>query len=265
MSFKYTLFLLLMLAACQKKESYKSVKIIGHAALGLKMESAVFHDNSGEAIEMAVDMEGCDGVEIDVQMSLSGGLWLFHDPFLSGETKETGCIGTKTDIDLSEILYAGLHKEKILNFGDIPFKRLKGKTLMLDLRSYNYCTGTAVAVDAVYDKLMAVPELQDGEIEVLVLLSTTSWFAHFENGPFQLIYTDADYEASKAVLEVQDFDGVMIKNSQISREQVQSFKSAGKKVIIFEVRSPKGIRTALKKQPDYLVTDDLRATIIEKY
>jgi hypothetical protein len=42
-------------------------------------------------------------------------------------------------------------------------------------------------------------------------------------------------------------------------------QAAGKKVIIFEVRSPKGIKSALKKHPNYLVTDDLRATIIEKY
>lgn len=265
MHYRLIFLLIIVLLSCRKKEEYAAVKIIGHAATGLKSPGAVFHDNSGEAIEMALETYGCDGVELDVQMSLTGSLWLFHDPKMSDETTEKGCIGTKSDIDLSEITYKSFHREKILALRNISFKRLKNKTLMLDLRHYNYCTQTMVPVANMVDSLLSVPQLQSGEIEVLVLLSTTSWFPYFANTPFQVIYGDADYEKAWEVLSAQDFDGVMIKNSQISREQVASLKSAGKKVIIFEVRSPKGIRSALKKQPDYLVTDDLRATIIEKY
>jgi len=45
---------------------------------------------------------------------------------------------------------------------------------------------------------------------------------------------------------------------------VTKIRQAGKKIYIFEVRSPKGIRSALKKIPDGILTDDIRAAILEK-
>jgi hypothetical protein len=56
-----------------------------------------------------------------------------------------------------------------------------------------------------------------------------------------------------------------VRNSKFDREEMAQIQATEKNVVIFEVRSPKGIRSALRKLPDYLITDDLRASIIEKY
>ena len=37
-----------------------------------------------------------------------------------------------------------------------------------------------------------------------------------------------------------------------------------KRVYIFEMRSPKGIKSALKKYPTGIISDDLRAAIIQR-
>ena len=84
MNFNYLTFLLVLLIfSCQKKQDNANTKIIGHGATGLKMQSSFYHDNSLESIHKALETEGCDGIEIDVQLSASGTLWLFHDAELA--------------------------------------------------------------------------------------------------------------------------------------------------------------------------------------
>ncbi len=265
MRFKILFLALIILISCKKEIDFPDTKIIGHAASGLNNPSSVFEDNSREAIEMSLEMSGCEGVEIDVQLSASGKLWLFHDPDLSKKTRESGCIGSKTDPELSSISYKSIHHEKLLALADLPFERCKGKTVMLDLRHYDYCKNQLVDVQPFLDELSAIPQFNDGSIEMMVLLSNPDWAVYFQATPFEVIYCPINMDDSKTILQDFPFDGIIIRNSEISKDQVSELKSAGKKVIIFEVRSPRGIKSAFKKQPHYLVTDDLRATIIEKY
>ncbi|MNY72919.1 hypothetical protein D3C86_2115780 [compost metagenome] len=60
-------------------------------------------------------------------------------------------------------------------------------------------------------------------------------------------------------------DGASFRNSAITISDVNAVKSLGKEVILYDVRSPKGIKSAFNKFPDYLLTDDIKATLIEKY
>lgn len=256
---------LLILISCNKEKHYQDVKIIGHAANGLKIQSALFHDNTMEAVETSIEMPGCDGLEIDVQLSADQQLWLYHDPELNTETNRDGCIGNQSDAILETVRYKSIHREKLLALKKMPFQKLKGKTLMIDMRHYNACSQTVIDGAAFLQRLLEIPELYDGTIEVLLISNSESWASTFENTPFQLIYDVEFVEDAQAALSTNVFDGVMIKNARITKQQTSDLKSPGKKVIIFEVRSPKGIRDALKKLPDYLVTDDVRATIIEKY
>jgi hypothetical protein len=60
-------------------------------------------------------------------------------------------------------------------------------------------------------------------------------------------------------------DGYVVKNPDWNENEIQQLKNSSKKVYIFEVRSPKGIRKALRKAPDGLITDDIRNTLIEMH
>lgn len=257
-------FVLLFLFACQKEKNNSNTKVIGHAATGLKMPSSFYHDNSIEAIHKALETEGCDGIEIDVQLSATGTLWLFHDSELSVETNASGCLNSKSDAELEAIRYQTLHKEKLARFQDIPFHKLMGKTLMLDLRHYNACQETIVTADLVLNRLLQYPELQTGNIQVYLLTNYQPWLLEMASAPFEIIYSTETLSEANLILGYSSVHGLMIKNAKITKEEVAQLKDSGKKIIIFEVRSPKNIRKALRKRPDYLVTDDIRATIIEK-
>ncbi len=255
---------ILLLFSCQKEKNNSNTQVIGHGATGLKMPNSFYHDNSLEAIHKALETEGCDGIEIDVQLSSSGTLWLFHDAELSTETSHSGCIHSKTDEELDQIRYKTIRKEKLIRLKSIPFGKLKGKTLMLDLKHYNACANAFVESELIRQQLLQHPELFDGSIQVYLITNYQPWIAEFESSNFELIYSTETYSEVEGFLSTNSFAGVMIKNSEIERHQVKELKALGKKIIIFELRAPKSIRKALKKRPDYLVTDDLRATIIEK-
>ena len=78
-----SLSLLLMLFSCEKTE-YNEIEIVGHAGMGLDMQNSIYHDNSLEAIQLALSYGGSNGVEVDVQMDNEGCLWLFHDELMDG-------------------------------------------------------------------------------------------------------------------------------------------------------------------------------------
>lgn len=265
MQFRRLIWIGLIAISCAKKEKFEVVKLIGHGAVGLHNPSSMYHDNSGEAIDYSLGQAGCDGIEIDMQLSKDGNFWLFHDPNLESETHQSGCISQLNDAFLKDVRYKTLKKERLFPFADISFERLKQKTLILDLRHYDYCAQSVLEVDRFTSKLAEYPQLLNGEIEVVVLLSLKDWLVKFQAFPFQKFYYSNEFEDASHVVTVFPFDGVVMRNDKIDREEVNWMHSHGKKVIIFEVRSPKGIKSALKKHPDFLVTDDLKAAIIEKY
>jgi len=45
---------------------------------------------------------------------------------------------------------------------------------------------------------------------------------------------------------------------------VNWIKSQNKNVFLFDIRAPKTIRQAMKKQPDVVIVDDVKAALIEK-
>jgi glycerophosphoryl diester phosphodiesterase len=259
------LFVAILLFACEKKEDFSDVKIIAHAASGLENPNATFHDNSKEAVQMALETVGCDGVELDVQLSASNRLWFFHDPKLDKETNSNGCISSLNDSDLEAVKYKSSKKEKLLSLQNLPVNYFDKQVLMLDVRHYDLCS------EQIVDELQFIKEIVDftdfysGQIEVIILLSNPAWLEKFKELPFKVYYSGGDFADADQKLKAYNFDGIVIKNEYISKDEVSVLQAAGKKVIIFEVRSPKGIKSALKKHPNYLVTDDLRATIIEKY
>ena len=69
---KVVVVLVLILFSCQKKKDYVSIRISGHAGMGLENTNSIFHDNSFQSIELALAIEGCDGVEVDLQRAADG-------------------------------------------------------------------------------------------------------------------------------------------------------------------------------------------------
>jgi len=260
------IFVGFFLFSCSKKEDYSSIQVIGHAGMGLAMSNSMYHDNSKESVEYALKMRGCDGVEIDIQLSSDGEFWLYHDQDLNTETNFTGCISEMSFQDLNNVKYNSWYHEKLCRLKDIDSSLLVGKTLYLDIRTVNFCKNMEVLSQSLLDALNSISFLHNSGINTVVV-SNNHYFLSFlsDNGYNVALEIDVDFDFLNFQLLNSSITEFIVKNNNITSSQISFYKSNGIDVTIFEMRSASGIRKALKKNPKAIMTDDLREAIIEVY
>ena len=257
MPFRLLYFLVLLLLSCSKKEDFSEVQVIGHAGMGLEMPNSIFHDNSMEAIELALTISGSSGVEIDVQMDLNGRLWLFHDELLNEETNGINCISSNTSEYLKTLRYSSLKQEKLAELSQIPFHNFEDKSFFLDLKTWNKCAESTVSVE---DFKAALLEINLPN-KCNVILSDPSWIPFFID-EFNVYFASDDFHYAKTILTQEAMvKGLVIRNTSVNKTQTQEIIEQNKEIYLFEIRSPKGVKSALTKRPSGIISDDLRAAI----
>ena len=258
--------LLLLFAGCKKEATYSSIEVFGHAGMGLKIQDSLYHDNSKEAIEFALGIEGCNGVEVDVHLSKDGQLWLYHDNELADNTTGASCIPENDSNELSLLYYKTLAKEKLARLNDLNWDYLDGKSLFLDIRHLNSCSGQFVSRDDFLTAILNSNVLDHSSVQVWCILSNPEWIDEFHAAGLNVLFSaSGQIDHLELTDTYPELKGLVVKNSETTKEEVDQLHSQGKKVFIFEIRSPKGIRSALRKLPDGVITDDIRTTLIEKY
>lgn len=265
MKYSFILLFFALLFSCKKKEGFDQVLVFGHAGNGLNFEGSVYIENSKEAIDLALSISGVSGTEVDIQVALDNEIWLFHDDLLETNTTGKGCVGQKSSTELSELHYTTAQKEKILPLSELDVNQFAGKTILLDIRHFNSCNEQLVLRESIETGLETVIT-NNPNTQFIVLTSHLEFATYFKSKGYVVFYNVADY----ATLVNQDLfntnvDGFIIKNKSIEQNEVNLIQNQGKKVIIFEMRSPKYIRKALEKHPYAVITDDIRSTIIEQY
>jgi glycerophosphoryl diester phosphodiesterase len=243
---------LLVLWGCSKVNN-STTKIFGHAATGLQNPNAIYHDNSMDAIRYACALPGCSGVEVDVRMDAEGKLWLFHDELLDDETNLSGSVEEMATDKLTSGYYSTLKKESLLRLDEAITALSQGYTF-LDL------------------KIPGISKAQELKSALLALDFDTTKFALIVSSLSYVDVFQQDFQVFLSINEVTDLTsamldnepglrGICIRSAQITREEINFLKSINKEVITYEVRSPKGIKAALKKNPSYLLTDDLKISL----
>jgi glycerophosphoryl diester phosphodiesterase len=260
------LVLCLFLLGCNKKSDFTNIQIIGHAGMGLDMPNSMYHDNSKEAIEYALSINGCNGVEVDVQMSKDGQLWLYHDPTLETQTNATGCIYDKTSDELEQIKYSSFHFEKLAKLKQLNADLLIGKTLYLDMRNFESCNNTILSTNLILNAVNQIEFLQNSAIEVVVISADVNFLKQLHLAGYNVALEISDPATFESYLaQFPEIKEVIFKSKSISKERLTTIQEMGINVTLFEMRSASGIRNALKKLPNSIITDDLRESIIEVY
>jgi glycerophosphoryl diester phosphodiesterase len=260
---KQSVLLLLLsslLLACRKQESYPEVQIFGHAGMGMDIGMSAFHDNSLEAIELALSLPTVNGVEVDVRMSADGTLWLYHENTLEAHTDGEGCIFETTDQVLEKLRYKSLHREKLARLDQIwSFVRPQHKVI-LDLKHWNQCTAGYVDMQRFMEALYAIPlEFRD---QIVLDSSNPNWLAQISQD-FKVVFSTVTFEEGLKQLEkVPALAGLMLRSKDITAEQIAYLKTQGKESYLFEMRSSKKQRAALQKQPSAIIADDPRGALV---
>lgn len=262
----FFILLCLCIFSCSKKENFESVHVIGHAGMGLENVNALYAENSQESIDLALSIDGCAGVEIDLQLSSDGELWLYHDPFLDDITQGKGCISDQIREDLSLVRYSTFNKEKLIRLKDLKLPTFpQNQYFFLDLKHVNPCKNMQIDALQVEQELIDFYNRVGTNSKIFVISTNAAWVKQMDTSKHQLILEVEEITSFWDALTNYNFEGVIMRNKKISSQDVADLKKASKKVLIFEVRAPKPIREALRKKPDFLITDDIRSTLIEKY
>lgn len=260
---KHSLSLLLLstlLLACRKQESYPDVQIFGHAGMGMDIGMSAYHDNSIEAIALALALPTMNGVEVDVRMSADGTLWLYHENTLEAHTNGEGCIFETTDQTLEKLHYKSLHKEKLARLDDV-FPLLEAQHfLILDLKHWNACTAGYVDMQRFKDALYEIPvEFRE---QIILDSSNPNWLAQISQD-FKVVFSTVSFEEGLKQLEkVPALAGLMMRSKDITAEQIAYLKTQNKESYLFEMRSSKKQRAALQKQPSAILADDPRGALV---
>lgn len=265
MSSRYLILIAVtVLFSCKKhKDLYPETIVGGHACAGLHISSSNYHDNSLEAYKYARSFETVLMIEVDAQLSQDGTLWLFHDPLLYDQSNGSGSIPEKDDGYLSGLKYNSLEKERLIRLIDLPAD-LKGIRLLIDLKESDGTETGLIDSTKLMDAMnQAKQYFYNGDLAMIT--NTGRFLSTIKTLGIKVYYNAVNASQFLSYPNMSISDGAVFRNSEISISDVNSVKSLGKEVIIYDVRSPNGIKSALDKAPNYLLTDDIKATLIEKY
>lgn len=262
-----SLIVVLSVVGCRKKASYEMVAVIGHGGNGLANYSSIYHDNSLKAIELALATSGCDGVEVDVQLSADGTCWLFHDEELNLATNGEGCVPNQTDGYLSGLKYSfnGATSSRLARLSDIPSNWLEGRTIYLDLRHFNACSGVMVDFNQM---LTGINEFNSANSNATIycLSNDAGWIDQLIQAGYSVLTQIEGISAyESANLTHPQLTGFVARNNTLSPDDVSLIKNDGKRVVLFDMRAPSSIRKAFGKYPDAIMTDNVHNAIIERY
>jgi hypothetical protein len=121
-----------------------------------------------------------------------------------------------------------------------------------------------VNTQQILDALNGVPFLKNSKIHVVVVSNNLSFLNIINVNGYKSAY---ELNENLDFLTIQSMNNfvkeLLVKNKNVSADQIANYQSAGLKVTVFEMRSASGIRKALKKNPNAIITDDIREAIIE--
>ena len=257
----FKILVVFILFSCTKK-NHSSIAVFGHGGMGLSMENSLYHDNSKESIELCLALPNSDGVEVDVQMDSQGELWLYHDEFLDNISSVDGCVNEKTTSQLEQAFYKTLKKEKLVKLSQISPLMNENQKLFLDIKNRNSCSNTIINFSQFQESLSKI--LGNNTSNVYVIISDSNWLDGLSE-IYQVYYsTDNFSEGYNVLIENTNVRGIVIRNKAIEKSQIEAIKNLNKEVYLFDIRSPKGNRVAFEKNPSGIITDDIRAALIDK-
>ena len=261
MHFRFFVFLLLIVSSCRKENEYIHIQVIGHAGMGLGNITSIYHDNSFESVDLALQFPGINGVEVDVQMDLDGELWLCHDIDLNEELGVDGVIPLLRTEFLEQQEYQTLYNEPLCKLKKLFSILDSSQVLFVDIKSYDESSG--IYVDPFLFKESLDEVLSSFDCQIKLIIRDGEWISSFVSSYDTFLDTD-----SKSAIQLYknlypELYGVVARTEAFNTSYIDQLKSQNLDVYLYEMRSPYTIRKALEKKPNGILPDDIRRALIE--
>lgn len=280
MNFKNFIYLILifLLFSCKKEDKNKISNLnngviygIGHAGIGLQSFYNQLPENSMVSIKKAIEVYNADGVEVDVQMTKDDELVLYHDNKLETSTNGYGFIYEYNLSELSDFkfdtdVYSNIFlNEQILSLASVLeylSNRKNPPQLHLDLRQWLYDESlyTTNEFFLIYAKeivylinkynYQSYTIINSGDIDLLNIIQQL-------DPSLKLTIESNDITWATQVARTNNLYGIVADDKLVSKKDVDYAHSKNVKVMLFNMRSQFSINNAVKKHPDYIITDNI--------
>ena len=231
---------------------FPEIEVVGHAGAGLDMERVPFPGNTQESLDFAIAL-GLSHVEIDLQLSSDGHWILFHDDFLQARTNFSGCIGEYNLPELENLRYNGFPNTKIPAFKDLDVSSFE--TVFLDIRDYRPCADfQSIDTAQMHQEIIAAAERFPNQ-HFVIISRRIPVLLHFKNLGFDVCFETVDVANMALASSNFGIDFFTFRNRNISANEVASARQSGWRIMLFDTKSHAGNRQAMKKNPNFVLTD----------
>lgn len=255
-----------ILSSC-KKESFEiqnlnnnQVGVLGHAGSGNK---SLYPINSAESIYACL-YSGASGSEIDIQLTKDNKLVAFHSENLNEVTNLKGKV---REFTIDSLSYAYYNSTPFSAYQIMPLRSFfsnemnKSFTFSLDVKIMpaegelpeTYLNDYAEAIQSLFTEynLYEHVMIESQNTYLLDLLKN-------QNEAYQLFIYPQSFDQGLQLCIDHEYKGMSLPYDQVAEQQVKSAHDQGFWVILWAVHNKKTHIDALQKNPDFLLTDDIK-------
>jgi glycerophosphoryl diester phosphodiesterase len=262
------LFSILVLAC--KKEEFKienlnnnTIVALGHGGMGV---GNTYPMNSFESLLRCLNL-GMDGTEFDVQLSKDSILIAFHDPNLSSSTTMNGVINS---FYWSYISTAKYTQTPYLNYSLISLdqlfshinKRQKYK-FTFDCKLFTENSNTYQYNQTFINSIVKIAKKFNLEENIYIESQDLAFLQLFKNQhpSYKLFIYPSSFESGLKIATDLDLYGITISTRDITKEQIKIAHENNLYVAIWNTHTNSDNIEAIKKNPDFIQTDNVKSLI----
>jgi glycerophosphoryl diester phosphodiesterase len=235
-------------------------KVLMHKGCGYNTEIPV---NTLAAAEYGLSL--LDGIELDIQLSKDGTLWLDHDnEVYNCDSTIVGCFQELTD---EEIRAAGEcsgenHYDTLESVFQLMASKYPNSFISLDIKG-QYCeiVNTAETMRTMANSVLALVDKYHMQNKVLVESSSLAFMEEFENqnSVAQCVITvSGDVDEGLANAAATKARGISLKYGveEFNSRVVSLIHSKGYGIMVWYINEPEDIVKVWHYQPDFIQTDN---------
>lgn len=247
------------------------IAIIGHGGMGFPSIEVDLPSNSFESITKAVEGYAANGIEVDVQLSEDGVLFLYHDARLQTLTDCLGCLYQQNAETLDDCRYvSGFNNQ---NFNDehlvrleAIFERFAGRAskpyIFLDLKtsldcplSFEYRTFE----DSFIESLKALVVQYDYGDRLIIESTSFPFLKKLQNilPEVNLSFFTIINEENIERAAVNNFFGIAANFDNASKETVKLAHTQGLFVTLGILKIRRDAIEMIEMSPDFIYTDNI--------
>lgn len=261
----------LLFFGCEKNninDTNPETKILGHRAYGIKGYNDTIMDNTLPAITKALYI--ADGVEVDIQMSQEGTIWLYHDTKIYDIDSNIQYIPNLGDDELLSVL---TFNHPFVQFTTLPevFKYFDdhkiNQIISLDVKSFygETCFENTAELNSymllIGEKIIDLAKRYGLENQILIESDIKFLLDYIKMNStiktFLLGYSDFTKRLETA--RQNNYTGVshFFNDPEITSESIKSAQKTGIQIQLWTPNTENELKTVLSLQPNFIQTDNI--------